>query len=140
MILIDTNVISEVMKQQRDQAVIAWLNGQLWDTLFLCTPVLAELHFGVARLAAGRRKELLATALDRIEGDLYHGRILTFDQAAASTYGRLTAERQRKGRRIGQMDAMIAAIAVTHRAVLATRDTADFAGLGLDLINPFEFH
>ena len=54
MILIDTNVISEVMKQQRDQAVIAWLNGQLWDTLFLCTPVLAELHFGVARLAAGR--------------------------------------------------------------------------------------
>jgi hypothetical protein len=72
MILIDTNVISEVMKQQRDQAVIAWLNGQLWDTLFLCTPVLAELHFGVARLAAGRRKEFLATALDRIEGDLYH--------------------------------------------------------------------
>jgi predicted nucleic acid-binding protein len=102
--------------------------------------VLAELHFGVARLAAGRRKEFLATALDRIEGDLYHGRILTFDQPAASTYGRLTAERQRKGRRIGQMDAMIAAIAVTHRAVLATRDTADFAGLGLDLINPFEFH
>ena len=138
MILIDTNVISEVIKPRPDQAVIAWFNRQLWDTLFLCTPVLAELHFGVARLASGRRKEFLADVLAQIEGELYRGRILGFDQPAAATYGPITAERQRRGNRIGQIDAMIAAIALTHRAALATRDTPDFAGLELDLINPFD--
>jgi predicted nucleic acid-binding protein len=137
MILIDTNVVSEAMRQQPDQAVIAWLNGQSWDSLFLCTPVLAELHYRIERLATGRHKELLTDALDRIESDLYRGRILSFDQSAAADYGRLTVKRERQGRRMQQMDALIAAIALAHGATVATRDTSDFEDLGIDLINPF---
>jgi len=87
----------------------------------------------------GAEKELLARALDQIESELYERRILAFDQPAAATYGRLAAERQRKRRRMEQIDAMIAAIALSHRANLATRDSADFTGLGLELIDPFDF-
>jgi toxin FitB len=138
MILIDTNVISETMRKQPDGAVIAWLDGQPWDSLFLCTPVLAELHYGVERLTAGRRKEILMGALDRIENELYHGRILSFDQLAAASYGRVTTKRERLGRRMQQMDSLIAAIALTHGAMVATRDTAGFSDLGIELINPFD--
>jgi toxin FitB len=137
MILVDTNVISEPMRQRPSEAVIGWLNEHDWDSLFLCTPVLAELHHGVERLAAGRRKEILADVLDRIENDLYAGRILSFDQTAAANYGVLTVKRERQGRRMGQMDALIAAIAMSHGAVVATRDITDFSDLGIELINPF---
>ena len=138
MILVDTNIVSEAMKLHPDQTVTAWMNAQDWDSLYLCTPVLAELHYGIDRLVRGRRKHLLAAGLDRVENELYHGRILSFDQAAASNYGRLTVERERLGRRMEQMDALIAAIALTHGATIATRDLGDFADLGLDVINPFD--
>jgi toxin FitB len=138
MILIDTNVISEAMRLQPNQAVIAWLNAQAWDSLFLCTPVLAELHHGIGRLANGQRKDFLTRALDRIENELYNGRILSFDQLAAASYGRLAVKREQQGRRLGQMDALIAAIALTHGAILATRDASDFADLGIEVINPFD--
>jgi predicted nucleic acid-binding protein len=100
--------------------------------------VLAELHFGVERLAAGRKQTNLRAAIDKLEEDIYFGRILPFDAAAAAAYGRLAAARERAGRRIEHIDAMIAAVAFAHRATLATRDVDDFADLGLDLINPFE--
>ena len=137
MIVIDTNVVSEAMKPAPDDAVIAWFNSQAWDSLFLCTPVLAELHQGVEQLAAGRRKRTLTEALDRIENELYRGRILSFDQSAAAAYGRLTALANRQGRRMGQMDALIAATALTHGAAIATRDTDGFAGIRIELVNPF---
>jgi hypothetical protein len=138
MILVDTNVVSEAMKLHPDRAATAWMNAQAWDSLYLCTPVLAELRYGIERLARGRRKNLLAAGLDRVENELYHGRILSFDQASAANYGRLTVERERLGRRMEQMDALIAAIALTHGAMVATRDVGDFANLGLEVINPFE--
>ena len=138
MILIDTNVISETMRPEPDQAVVAWMNAQSWDSFFLCAPVLAELHYGIGRLAKGRRKEFLTTALDRIENELYYGRILSFDQLAAASYGRITVKREQQGRRLAQMDALIAAIALTHGATLATRDTSGFADLGIEVVNPFD--
>ena len=138
MILVDTNIVSEAMKLQPDRAVTAWVNAQAWDSLYLCTPVLAELRYGIERLARGRRKNLLAAGLDRVENELYHGRILSFDQAAAVNYGRLTVNREQQGRRMEQMDALIAAIALTHGAIIATRDARDFADLGLEVINPFD--
>ncbi len=138
MILVDTNIVSEAMKLQPDRAVTAWVNAQAWDSLYLCTPVLAELRYGIERLARGRRKNLLAAGLDRVENELYHGRILSFDQAAAVNYGRLTVNREQQGRRMEQMDALIAAIALTHGAIVATRDVRDFADLGLEVINPFD--
>jgi len=138
MILVDTNIVSEAMKLQPDRAVTAWVNAQAWDSLYLCTPVLAELRYGIERLARGRRKNLLAAGLDRVENELYHGRILSFDQAAAVNYGRLTVNREQQGRRMEQMDALIAAIALTHGAIVATRGVRDFADLGLEVINPFD--
>ena len=138
MILIDTNIVSEAMKLQPDRAVIAWMNAQAWDSVYLCTPVLAELRYGIERLARGRRKNLLAAGLDRVENEVYHGRILSFDQAAAANYGRLTVNREQQGRRMEQMDALIAAIALTHGAIVATRDVRDFADLGFEVINPFD--
>jgi len=99
--------------------------------------VLAELHLGVARLADGRRKNDLRAAIDRIENDLFRGRVLPLDNASAWQYGQLSAMRERTGRSIGQMDALIAAIALSNQAALATRNVADFADLGLELIDPF---
>jgi toxin FitB len=138
MIIVDTNVVSEAMRPQPDRTVIAWLDAQTWDSLYLCAPVLAELHYGIQHLPSGRRKQLLTGAFEQIENELYRGRILPFDQVSASNYGRLAVKRERLGKRMEQMDAIIAAIALTHGAAIATRDTEDFAGLGLEVINPFE--
>jgi hypothetical protein len=138
MILLDTNVISDPARPAPNLAVRAWLDAQPSASLFLCTPVLAELRFGVERLADGARKRRLRVAADQIEYDLYRDRILSFDASAASQYGRVAADRGRMGRRMGQMDALIASIALAHRAALATRDTEGFTDLGLELINPFE--
>jgi predicted nucleic acid-binding protein len=137
-ILLDTNVISEGFRRQPHAGVIAWLDAQPASSLYLCTPVLAELHYGVERIGAGARQDHLRDAVARIESDIFAGRILSLDAATAREYGRLTAKRERAGRPIEQMDALIAAVAVTHRAALATRNGRDFAGLGIDVIDPFE--
>ena len=137
MIIVDTNVISEAMRIQPDQAVAVWFDLQPAQSLYLCTPVLAELLYGIERLGDGKKKDLLVAAVGRFENELYRGRILAFDQPAASHYARMVASREREGRRRAQMDALIAAIAITHGAAVATRDIDDFAGLGLNLINPF---
>ena len=138
MIILDTNVVSEPFRPQPDLRVRKWIDAQPANVLFLCAPVLGELHFGLERMAAGARKDRLRANVERIENDLYRGRILPLDAAAAAEYGRLAIKRERMGRPIKQMDALIAAIALTHGAVLATRDVDDFANLGLDVINPFE--
>lgn len=138
MIVVDTNVVSEAMRARPNKAVAAWFDAQPRNLLFLCTPVLAELRFGIERLADGRQKESLLVAVERFENELYRGRILTFDQAAAIQFARLSVVRERQDRRMAQMDALIAAIAASHGATLATRDIGDFDGIGLDLINPFD--
>jgi toxin FitB len=137
-IILDTNVVSEPLRSRPDLGVRNWIDTQPTSELFLCTPVLAELHFGLERLPAGARKDRLRANIDRFENDLYRSRILVLDAAAAAEYGRLVAMRTRMGRPIQQMDALIAAIALTHRASLATRDVDDFANLGVHLINPFD--
>jgi predicted nucleic acid-binding protein len=137
MILLDTNIVSELYKPQPYFSVVTWLNNQS-DLLYLCTPVLAELRFGMECLDAGARKELLRTAIERLENELYRDRVLVFDKAAASAYGRIAAARRQSGRPIQQMDACIAAIALANGAILATRNTRHFGELGLDLINPFD--
>jgi hypothetical protein len=138
MIIVDTNVVSEAMRVHPHRQAIAWLNAQPWDSLYLCTPVLAELRYGIERLPAGRQRQGLMESIGRIENELYLGRILSFDQPAVPHYGRVTADRERQGRRIGQMDALIAAIALSHGAGIATRDVSDFAGIDLAVINPFD--
>jgi toxin FitB len=138
MILLDTNVVSENLRPRPASAVLAWIDAQPAVSLYICTPVLAELRFGVERLEPGRRQTKLQAAIERIENSIFGGRILPFDAAAAAEYGRLVARRERIGRRIELMDALIAAIALTQGADLATRDVGDFANLGIKLINPFD--
>jgi hypothetical protein len=139
MILLDTNIVSEVSKPHPNAGVIAWLDAQAAVSLFLCAPVLAELHYGVERLPPGSRQQRLRGWVERLENDFYLGRILPLDAAAAVEFGRLAVKRERLGRRLEPMDALIAAVAIANRMALATRDADDFAGLGFDVINPFEY-
>jgi predicted nucleic acid-binding protein len=135
-IVLDTNVISEGFRALPNEAVISWLKAQPPESLYLCTPVLAELRYGVEKLPSGRRQRDLVFRVDSVES-FFRDRILVLDAAAAAEFGRLAALRQRKGRRIEPMDGLIAAIASAQRFALATRDIDDFIGLGIELINPF---
>jgi toxin FitB len=138
MIILDTNVVSEGWKPRPDAQVIAWLDSLSQATLFLCTPVLAELRYGVERLPQSARRTRMEAWIDHLETQLYRDRVLPFDRAAAWEFGRLAALRERFGRRIEPMDALIAAIASAHGAAVATRDVHDFEGTGVVLINPFD--
>jgi predicted nucleic acid-binding protein len=138
MIVLDTNVVSEAWGSHPSAAVLGWLRLQPPNLLFLCTPVLAELRYGVERLPEGRRRDRLRASVDRVEAEGYRDRILPLDAAAAAEFGRLTVKREKVGRRISTMDALIAAITLTHGAVLATRDIEDFSDLGFEVINPFD--
>jgi predicted nucleic acid-binding protein len=137
-IILDTNVVSEGWKPRPSIAVTSWLNAQAPQELYLCTPVLTELRYGVARLPPGKRREYIETWVNRLEGEIYRDRILTLDVEAAAEFGRLAARREELGRRMAPMDALIAGIAASQGASIATRDTTDFDGIGIDLINPFE--
>lgn len=136
MILLDTNVVSEPYRARTDLAVIRWLDRQQRVDLYLCTPVLAELHYGAERLPPGARRDRLADWLRQVEHE-FADRTLAFDRAASHAFARVAVIRSRLGRPVGTLDAMIAAIALTQGAVVATRDIDDFAGLGLDVVNPF---
>ncbi len=138
MILLDTNIVSEPYRPRPDPNVRAWIDAQPASTLFICTPVLAELRFGYERLDQGARKNRVRAYVEHVENNLYRDRILSFDSAAAARYAQIAAIRERVGRRMEQMDALIAAIALAHGASVATRDVDDFANLGLEVLNPFE--
>ena len=138
MIVLDTNVVSEIWRPKPSGIVVAWLDEQPVSSLYLCTPVLAELRYGVELLSMGGRKERLRSFVDELESSKYRGRILPLDAPAAAEFGRLAAERKRAGRRMRSMDGLIAAIALSNRAAVATRNFAHFDGVGVELINPFE--
>ena len=138
MIILDTNVVSEAWKPTPSVSTLAWMNAQPFGSLYLCTPVLAELRYGVERLPTGSRKDRLRSLIEKLEGETFQGRIFPLDTVAAAEFGRLVASRERAGRRMQPMDALIAAVALSQAAELATRDVHDFSDLGLNLINPFE--
>jgi toxin FitB len=137
MIVLDTNVISETMRRVPNAAVVEWLDSQPANDLFLCTPVLAEIYYGVARLDESMRKSNLLRSYRQIVAEVFEGRILPFDAPAAEAYGELVAELESEGNPITVIDAMIAAIAQSNAATLATRNTAHFTKTGVTLVNPF---
>ncbi len=137
MIVLDTNVISEAMKPQPHPAVRAWLNDQAAETLYISTVTLAELLFGIAALPAGKRKDMLALAVDGLL-DLFQGRVLPFDTEAARQYAKLAVIARAAGRGFPTPDGYIAAIAVSRGFIVATRDTAPFQAANVAVINPWE--
>ncbi len=136
MIVLDTNVLSEVMKTVPNQAVAEWMLREQRTDLFTTAVSEAEIRFGIAILPDGKRKRDLDTAALRVL-ELFAGRILPFDSAAAPEFARIVADRQRLGRPIEDFDAEIAAITLSRGMTLATRNSSDFAGTGVALIDPW---
>ncbi len=136
MIILDTNVVSEVMKPDPHPAVLAWLNDQSAETLYLSSVSVAELYFGIGALPNGKRKELLAQTLDGLM-KLFKGRILPFDTEAARHYAELAVSAKAKGRGFPTPDGYIAAIAASQGFIVASRDTAPCEAAGVKVIDPW---
>lgn len=137
MIILDTNVVSELMRSQPDTAVVEWADRQVDTTLYLTSITLAEIRFGIAALPSGRRRDRLRDVFESGIRPLFGARVLSFDEAASSAYAELRARARRKGAAIGDVDAMIAAIARAHGFAVATRDVAPFEAAGAAVMNPF---
>lgn len=137
MILLDTNVISELLRPVPDQGVVAWIDAFPRDQFFTTAVSEAEIRYGIARLEDGRRRQALTTAIDGIFNEDFAGRILAFDSGAAVTYAAIVNARYRIGRPISQFDAQISAIARAHGATIATRNVKDFESVGVEVINPW---
>lgn len=135
MIVLDTNVLSELMRRRPEQRVVEWVDEQ--SALALTAITVAELLYGVARLADGARKTKLATAVQALVREDFSGRVLAFDGAAAEHYADLVAARERNGRPVSAADGQIAAICRAHGATLATRNTRDFDETGIDVVDPW---
>ncbi len=137
MIVLDTNVVSELMRDRPQPAVLAWLDRQPVSTLFVTAITEAELRYGVEILPAGHRRERLAAEIESTLREDFSRRILPFDSAAARAYATIMADRRATGRPIGQSDCQIAAIARSRGVPVATRNVADFAGCGIKVVNPW---
>lgn len=137
MIVLDTNVVSEAMKPEPHPAVRAWLNDQAAETLYLSSVALAELLFGIAALPAGKRKDMLAQALDGLIG-LFRDRVLPFDTDAARRYAELAVMAKASGRGFPTPDGYIAAIAASRGFIVASRDTAPYEAASVAVINPWQ--
>jgi predicted nucleic acid-binding protein len=138
MIVLDTNVISELMRRKPDPRVMAWIVGQPMAGVFTTTLTQAEIFCGLALLPEGRRRDqLLAAARPMFDVDLA-GRVLPFDTDAAIVYPGIAAGRKQGGRPISQIDAQIAAIVHSRGARLATRNVRDFADCGITVVDPWD--
>ena len=137
MIILDTNVISEIMKPHPDPTVMAWLEAQDPAQLATTTVCVAEITYGLARLDPGERRSRLETRFGQLLAEGLAGRIFGFDLSAAAHYGPLVANRQRLGRPIEGFDGLICAIALANNAQIATRNSTDFAHSGVTIFNPW---
>ena len=138
MILLDTNVISELVKPTPNPAVVAFLRRTIPETMFTSTVCEAEMRYGLARLPPGRRKADLTKRIAAFFADSFSERILHFDHASAEVYGELRAVRDAAGRPISVQDAMIAATASAYGTAIATRNVGDFVGCGVEIVDPWQ--
>jgi len=137
MFILDTNVVSELMRPRPNPKVLAWLDSRLTADLFVTSVTEAEVRAGIAILPKGERQDGLAAAAERLFGVFFAERILAFDSDAAQAYAVLAAERRAAGRPISQADCQIAAIARSGGASIVTRDVDGFEGCGLEVIDPW---
>lgn len=136
MIVLDTDVLSELARPSPSQSVIDWVDEQDSSDLMTTALTAAEIRAGVALLPAGRRKREIGRRMEVLLGVTFGGHVQAFDLDSSACYADIVAERTKAGRPITAVDAQIAAICVRHGSALATRNTPDFAGIGLELIDP----
>lgn len=136
MIILDTNVLSALMRATPERKVVAWLDEQPRTSVWTTSLTILEVRFGLQILAVGKRRSLLVQAFEEVL-DKIGQRVAAFDALAAQQAGDLMASRQRKGRPVDLRDTMIAGIALAHHATLATRNTAHFDDLSIPVVNPW---
>ena len=137
MVVVDTNVVSELMRPAPDTAVASWVAERATSSLHLTAIGEAELRFGLAAMPRGRRRDGLAEGLERMLRTGFANRVLPFDSAAASAYAEIAAARRAMGRPMPEADCQIAAIARSRDMAVATRNARDFADAGIDVIDPW---
>jgi toxin FitB len=137
MIVLDTNVVSELMRPEPAPVVVAWLQHSSGYGLYTTAVTIAEIRYGIARLPEGRRRQSLHQAADEIFA-AFPRQILPFDLASASAYADIVASREKQGNPISGFDAQIAAICRSQAAFLATRNTKDFVDTGISVLDPWQ--
>ncbi len=137
MFVLDTNVLSEIMKPTPDLAVAGWMLRRTEDELFTAAICEAEVLYGIAKLAHGKRRVALSGAARRVL-DLFAGRILPFESMAATHYADISVSRRRIGKRIDDFDAQIAAITRARGMKIVTRNASDFASTGIEIVDPWK--
>jgi predicted nucleic acid-binding protein len=137
MIILDTNVLSEVMRPAPSGRVLKWLAKESAFSVFTTTIAMAEILYGIERLPKGRRRAALESAAEAMFEEDFAGRILPFDSDAARVFPKIAAARRASGRPITQFDGQIAAIARSRGAGIATRNTGDFEDCGIAVLNPW---
>lgn len=135
--LLDTNVLSEITKPRPDERVLQWLHGVDEDRTFISIVSIAEIRRGVALMDSGRKRDVLADWLAHDLPRRFDSRVIAVERPVALAWGDLMALAKRNGRGLASMDGLIAATAIAHDLILVTRNTKDFAGFGLELIDPW---
>jgi predicted nucleic acid-binding protein len=138
MIVLDTNVLSEAMSLSPNPSVYRWLSQQAKDEVYTTAISMAEILQGIELLPAGKRRAGLLAAAQLMFTTLLTGRVLPFDEAAAQAFAPIAVDRRKRGKPISLFDAQIASIAKARNAALATRDTRDFEGCGVRLVDPWQ--
>ena len=138
MIILDTNVISEMMKSVPSSNVMTWIDRQNAGELFITTITIAEIVYGLNALPVGSRRNMLENAFDKTMSKAFEYRVLGFDEPAAYRYGQLMTDRKKMGKPLSILDGQIAAIAHVNGFRVATRNICDFSDCGLELIDPFK--
>jgi toxin FitB len=137
MILLDTNVLSAMMRVAGEPAVERWFDAQPPESVWTTTITIFEICFGLTLLTSGRRRDRLCDAFDRAIDETLGGRVLPFDRPAAETAAAIAAKQRQIGQPVEIRDVQIAGIALARKATLATRNTRHFSGLGIILIDPW---
>ena len=138
MIILDTNIISEMMKSLPSQNLMTWVDQQNVNELFVTTITIGEIVYGLNALPSGNRRKMLEDAFNLTMSGAFEYRVLDFDALSAHRYGRLMADRKKMGKPLSILDGQIAAIAHVNGFKIATRNICDFSDCGLELIDPFE--
>jgi predicted nucleic acid-binding protein len=138
LIILDTNVLSELMQKAPDPSVVEWLDRQPAESVWITSITLFEARLGLALLAKGRRRQALELAFEQLLAEDLEERVLDFDRSAAEASAGLAAERQQNGRPVDMRDTQIAGIVIARRAALATRNVKHFADLTAEVVNPWE--